>query len=369
MNTAQCVIQGHKPKFSDTKGHSVKMLSVCNLFVVSAGFILSSAIIDMNKFNRVSGREVTNTVSAMCFSIHFLSLLCTVYIFVCVGLCFNPLTPFLFYLTLVPSIILLTCVENVLYVPIHYLSFSVANRKVIRAVLLIGLYTFGGNTICYISCWLVIGIRINPSWGLTIALFIISIFATFTYAVYLYVEVFYPNGYNMRESGENTLQDFLWGTYTLSGNPQNDNDDQNRVIALFKSLALSERFRGIRAKFVCMLGCTAVGSIFVVVILAGPSIAGQTSAADELLKTSSLYFITAFITWATLKKHASIDAPLQKERAQNAEGQDTDHHTGDHPGGEFGTLVQNNYYYYHYYHGDRRVSYEHSNTFTRETRV
>ena len=91
------------------------MLSVCNLFVVSAGFILSSAIIDMNKFNRVSGREVTNTVSAMCFSIHFLSLLCTVYIFVCVGLCFNPLTPFLFYLTLVPSIILLTCVENVLY--------------------------------------------------------------------------------------------------------------------------------------------------------------------------------------------------------------------------------------------------------------
>ena len=367
MNTAQCVILGHKPKFSDTKGHSVKMLWVCNVFVVSAGLIFSSAIIDMSISNRVSGRKVTNKVSAMCLSIHFLSLLCAAHIVVCVALCFTFLTTSFSNVTF-GFIIIWTNVENALYVPIHYLSFSVANRKVI-AVSLIGLYTFGGNTICYISCWLVIGIRINPSWGLTIALFIISIFATFTYAVYLYLEVFYPNGYNMRESGENTLQDFLWGTYTLSGNPQNDNDDQNRVIALFKSLALSDRFRGIRAKFVCMLGCTAVGSIFVVVILAGPSIAGQTSAADELLKTSSLYFITAFITWATLKKHASIDAPLQKERAQNAEGQDTDHHTGDHPGGEFGTLVQNNYYYYHYYHGDRRVSYEHSYTFTRETRV
>ena len=367
MNTAQCVIKGHKPKFSDTKGHNVKMLWACNLFVVSAGLILSSAIINMNKFNRVSGREFINTVSAMCFSIHFLSLLCTVYIAVCIGVCFYSLTISLLNVTLV-FIMIWSNVEHLLYVPIHYLSFSVANRKVIKAVSLIGLYTYGGNTICYISCWLVIGIRINPSWGLTIALFIISIFATFTYAVYLYLEVFYPNGYSMREPGENTLLDFLLGTYTWSDNRQNDNDDQNRVIALFKFLALSERFRGIRAKFVCMLGCIAVGSIFVVVILAGPSIGGQ-SAADELLKTSALYFITAFITWATLKKHASIDTPLQNERTQNAEGQDTDHHTGDHPGGEFGTLVQNNYYYYHYYHGNRRVSYEHSYTFTRETRV
>ena len=212
-------------------------------------------------------------------------------------------------------------------------------------------YVFGGKSACYISCWLVIGIRINPSWGLTVALFIISIFTAFTYAVYLYLEVIYPNGYNMRER-ENTLQDFLLGTCTLpedsyrnplpssasnDDNSQNNNDNPNRVIALFKSFALLERFSGIRAIFVCMAGCIAVVSFFIIVILAGPSIAGQTSAADELLKTSSLYFITAFITWAFLKKHASIDTPLQNERTQSAEGQDTDHHTGDHPGGELGT--------------------------------
>lgn len=270
------------------------------------------------------------------------------------------------------------------YASMHPLSFSYVKRG--QAI--IRLYTFGGNTICYLSCWLVIGIRINPSWGLTVALFIISIFASSTYAVYLYLEVIYPNGYNIRER-EDTLQDLLWGTYSFrytrsnsdssDDNSQNINDHPNRVIALLKSLTSSQSFtcmfgcmrwfrsltvsQSLMAKFFCMRGCIAVGSFFVVVILAGPSIGGQT-AADELLTTSSLYFITAFITWTTLKKRASIDAPLQNERPQNAEGQDTEHHTGDHPGGELGTrLVQNNYY-----HDDRRVSYEHS-YITRETRV
>ena len=316
----------------------------------------------------------------MCFSIHFLSVLCTVYVFVAYLLAayFSPF----FSLTLF-FIMTWTGIES-FYASMHPLSFSYVKRG--QAIIL--LYTFGGNTICYLSCWLVIGIRINPSWGLTVALFIISIFASSTYAVYLYLEVIYPNGYNIRER-EDTLQDLLWGTYSFrytrsnsdssDDNSQNINDHPNRVIALLKSLTSSQSFtsmfgcmrrfrsltvsQSLTAKFFCMRGCIAVGSFFVVVILAGPSIGGQT-AADELLTTSSLYFITAFITWATLKKRASIDAPLQNERPQNAEGQDTEHHTGDHPGGELGTrLVQNNYY-----HDDRRVSYEHS-YITRETRV
>ena len=351
------------------------MLMVCVLFVVNAGLIFSWAIVEMNELR---GREIKNTaLSAMCFSIHFLSVLCTVYVFVACALAayFSPF----FSLTLF-FIMTWTGIES-FYVSMHPLSFSYVKRG--QAIIL--LYTFGGNTICYLSCWLVIGIRINPSWGLTVALFIISIFASSTYAVYLYLEVIYPNGYNIRER-EDTLQDLLWGTYSFrytrsnsdssDDNSQNINDPPNRVIALLKSLTsqsfmfgFMRRFRSLTvsqsltAKIFCMRGCIAVGSFFVVVILAGPSIGGQT-AADELLTTSSLYFITAFITWATLKKRASIDAPLQNERPQNAEGQDTEHHTGDHPGGELGTrLVQNNYY-----HDDRRVSYEHS-YITRETRV
>ena len=362
MNTAQCVIQGYKGKFFDSPGNIRGMLWAGSLFANCAGHIFIWAIVDMRKNNRSSGRKIKNTVTAMCVSIHFLSVLCILCVIVACGLAFRFSEDFSLLSSLASVIIYAVSSTFFYHIFMHRLSFSFVNcKRGIKAIFWL-LCTFGGHTICYISCWLVIGIRINPSWGLTIALFIISIFATFTYVVYIYLDVFYPNGYNMRELGENTPQDFLWGTYTLSDNRPNDNDDQNRVTAPFK-------FRPLLARSFCILGCTAVGSIFVVVILAGPSIGGQTSAADELLKTSSLYFITAFITWATLKKHASIDAPLQNERPQNAEGQDTDHHTGDHPGGEFGTLVENNYYYYHYYHGDRRVSYEHSYTFTRETRV
>ena len=288
----------------------------------------------------------------MCVSIHFLSVLCILYFFVACGLTFRNISYFDSSVHLVYVIIWSVAQSFLLCKSVRRFSFSYVNcKRGVKAIFCL-LYSFGGFTICYISCWLVIGIRINPSWGLTIALFIISIFASFTYAVYLCLEVIYPNGYNMRER-ENTLQDFLWGTYTLpedsyrnplsssasnDDNSQNNNDDPNRVIALFKSFVLLECDRGIMAIFVCMLGCIAVVSFFLIVILAGPSIAGQTSAADELLKTSSLYFITAFITWATLKKHASIDTPLQNERPQNAEGQDTDHHTWDHRG-ELGSLV------------------------------
>jgi len=346
---------------------------------MNAGFIFSWAIVDMNELR---GREIKNTaLSAMCFSIHFLSVLCTVYFLVVWALFFYYSLSF----SLTLSIIFMWTFAESHYASMHHSSFSYVNGIVIR------LYAFGGSTICYISCWLVIGIRINPSWGLTVALFIISIFAASTYAVYLYLEVIYPDGYNIRER-ENTLQDLLWGTYSFryshsnsdssDDNSQNKNDHPNRVIALLRSVTSSQSFtpmfgfkhpfrslavsQSLTAKLVCMRGCIAVGSFFVVVMLAGPSIGGQT-AADELLTTSSLYFITAFITWATFQKRASIDAPLQNERTQNAERQDTDRHTGD-DRGELGTLVQDYSYYYHYDDDDRRVSYEHS-YITRETRV
>ena len=180
--------------------------------------------------------------------------------------------------------------------------------------------------ICYISCWLVIGIRINPSWGLTIALSIISSFAAFTYAVYLHLELTktYPLFHFL-------FYNAFWEFDAIGDSRQNDEDDRV-FISLSKFLGFWQSFG---VKFVCLRLCIAVGSFFVFVILAGPSIGGQTGS-DELLKTSSLYFITTYITWATLRKRTSNDAPLRNERTQNAERQDTDHHTGVHPGGELG---------------------------------
>ena len=338
MNKAQCVVQGYKGKFFYSRGYTGVMFLAGTLFASCAGTLFSWAIVGMRKNNRSSGRKIKNTVTAMCVSIHFLSVLCILYFIVAYGLAFRFFEDVLFLSSLNYVIIWTVSQTVVFHSSMHRLSFSYVNcKRGIEAIFCL-LYAFGGNTICYISCWLVIGMRINPSWGLTVALSIISIFGALTYAVYFYLEVIYPDGYNIRER-QNKLRDLLMGTYTLSEAPyrnplsssasnddssQNNNDLQDRAIALLKSLTFSQSSRVI---YFCILECIAVGSFFIMVILAGPSIAGQTSAADDLLKTSSLYFIVAFITWATLKKHASIDTPLQNERPQNAEEQDTDHHT------------------------------------------
>ena len=113
------------------------------------------------------------------------------------------------------------------------------------------------------------GIRINPTWGLTIALLVISVFASVTYAKYLYLEEF-PKGRNNRASGTTS--------------------HRRQVIAF-------------------LIGCClAVLILFLIVIFAGHSSSEKEMAVDEVLKTTSLYFITAFITWVTWKKYDSADA-------------------------------------------------------------
>ena len=281
---------------------------------MSAGFIFSWAMLDLSDI-------VTTTVKAIWFSSFFLSVLCTFYFFVACVLAFHFSS--VFFATLAFPIIWTVCesIFQIYRILSSYRGYRNAN------VVICLLYAFGGNMICYISCWLVIGIRINPLWGLTIALSIISSFAAFTYAVYLHLELTqtYPLFHFL-------FYNAFWEFDAIGDSRQNDEHD--RVLnSLSKFLGFWQSF-GVR--FVCLRLCIAVGSFFVFVILAGPSIGRQTGA-DELLKTASLYFITAYITWATLRKRASNDARLGNERLQHAERQDTDHHTGVHPGGELGT--------------------------------
>ena len=292
------------------------MSVVCSIFAMSAGFIFSWAMLNLSDM-------VTTTAKAIWFSSSFLSILCTFYFFVACVLAFHFSS--VFFATLAFPIIWTVC-ESIFSTFIYRILSSYCRYRIAKVVICL-LYTFGGNMICYISCWLVIGIRINPLWGLTIALSIISSFAAFTYAVYLHLELTetYPLFH--------FLFDNAFSAFEPSGYIRQNDEDDRVLISLSKFLRFSQSFS---VKYVCLRLCIAVGSFFVFVILAGPSIGGQTGA-DELLKTSSLYFITAYITWATLRKRASNDAPLRKERPQDAERQDTDHHTGDQPGGELGT--------------------------------
>ena len=245
------------------------MLLEGTVFANLAGTIFSWAIVGLRKNNRSSGRKIKNTVTAICVSIHFLSVLCILYFIVACGLAFRFSEDFFFLFCLAFVIIWTVSQTFVFYSSMYRLSFSYVNCKRGIKVIFCLLYAFGGNTICYISCWLVIGMRINPSWGLTVALSIISIFGALTYAVYFYLEVIYPDGYNIRER-QNKLRDLLMGTYTLSEasyrNPlsssasnddssQNNNDLRDRAIALLKSLTFSQSSRAIYFFYSWMYCC------------------------------------------------------------------------------------------------------------------
>ena len=165
-----------------------------------------------------------------------------------------------------------------------YILHKMCENKVEGALCFLKI--FGGHAISYIFCWIVTGIRINPTWGLTIALLVISVFASVTYAKYLYLEEFHEDS---------------------------STNHRRQVIAF-------------------LIGCClAVLILFLIVIFAGHSSSEKEMAVDEVLKTTSLYFITAFIAWATTwNKHDSADAstntcpPSNRNVVPNAEQQDQD---------------------------------------------
>ena len=154
-----------------------------------------------------------------------------------------------------------------------YILHKMCENKMEGALCLLKI--FGGHAISYIFCWIVTGIRINPTWGLTIALLVISVFASVTYAKYLYLEEF----------------------------PEDSSTNHRRQVIAF------------------LIGCClAVLILFLIVIFAGHSSSEKEMDVDEVLKTTSLYFITAFIAWLTTwKKHDSTDASQNTRPTSNTD--------------------------------------------------
>ena len=151
MNTAQCVIEGREPEnVRDSPIGSMLRASIA--FAIFAGAIFSLVIVDMRKINRLSGRKIKNTVTAMCVSIHFLSVLCTLYFFVACGLTFRNISYFDSSLILAFVIIWSVVKSFLLCKSMRRFSFSYVNcKRGVKAIFCL-LYSFGGNAICYISC-------------------------------------------------------------------------------------------------------------------------------------------------------------------------------------------------------------------------
>ena len=140
-----------------------------------------------------------------------------------------------------------------------------------KSVLADLLCNYCGVFTSYFSCWMLIGIMLNPTWGLTVTLLICFTFAAFTYAVYEYLTVF------SREKG----------------------DKPNNWHALYP----------------CVLGMLAVIFLIVIIVFAGQSYNGR-ETADETLKTTLLSALGAFVSWLSWKRLLNISQDLKEKQTQ-----------------------------------------------------
>ena len=258
LNTAECVIKGHDPNF-EARGRSPYIRAVLWLsliFVIVSGPLLAKYVRDLEELSKDNNYKKKNTVKAVCFSFYLLSILGSLLIIVAFILsCVYRGTDII-------AILVLVIVFSLVEFTAMCIKYKMCEDK--DECVLCFLKIFGGHAISYIFCWIVTGIRINPTWGLTIALLVSSVFASVTYAKYLYLEEL----------------------------PEDSSTNHRKQVRGF------------------LIGCClAVLILFLIVIFAGHSSSEKEMAVDEVLKTTSLYFITAFIAWVTTwKKHDSADA-------------------------------------------------------------
>lgn len=304
LNTAKCVIQGHQPSF-ETTGRSVHiraMLWFSMLFVIFSGPLLAKVLLHL--YVQIALSATTGKKAVMVMLLLFNTLL-------------NPFTSLFFVFFLVGQVIelsfescfdlvgIILCiivsstVESFFFAkrsgfPFHFTSFF--------SLLCVT------NVISYTCCWMVIGFKINPTWGLTVVPFVIFFFAAVTYATYLYFEAIHPKGYDFNLKKIKLRHGVFVYRLTLIGrcdNRQTTGDIKDDKVPFFKGFVPSHPPN---AKIVCLRACLAVWLLFVIVILAGHSNTGKEMAVSEVLGTVSLYFSTAFVSWFTWKKRNSNDS-------------------------------------------------------------
>ena len=136
---------------------------------------------------------------------------------------------------------------------------------------------------CFFFCWMLIGIILNPIWGLTVALAVSLVISFFNFTVGGYL--------NARQTSydESTLLFFVLGL---------PNNNESILSYLFRKWVLS---------------FLALTSLTIVVIFAGQSFNGR-ETADGISKTvmfTSLVFFTSWLSWKRLfsQKSERKEAP------------------------------------------------------------
>ena len=291
LNTAECVIEGHKPDISAT-GRSPFIRAILwfsFIFTVCSGPLLAlAALYTLNNLNPFNNSSVTNSDDsadgisdtnrennsdqtnspamgkALKWSAYLVFLPIEVTLLI-LAFAFSVAgkAPCDFYVILV-VIILVGLPPGVLLKRGSFHALDFLPRKEdgcyvspIQVVIFVC-----ANLTAYHFCWLIVGIMINPLWGVIVLLFVCVSVAAFIFAVYNY-------------SYEDKKTKFL-----LS---------------------------------VCAAFVVSVWSLLVVVSLAGQSFYGR-EGADDIVKPVTLYVTAASFSWilSSLKEREKSNQKAQR---------------------------------------------------------
>lgn len=296
LNTAECVVEGHKPNVTAT-GRSPyirAILYISFVFTLLFGPLLALITLILfdkaesgdrkaesgnrkaeggdrkadsgdRKAKRTDDKTMVEAVKWVCGIILLIEIALFITVIV---LSADGNAPYEIYIILViifvEGFLMGVFVNNECF-PVNFLPEKSTCCKCV-SVLQLGVFLWA-NLTGFHFCWLVIGIMINALWGLTVLLFVFLVIAVSVFIVYNYL-VICPNGFS--------CHNFVF----------------------------------------CISGLCSVWLLIALVILAGQSFFGR-HTADEVVKAVVLSVTTAFISWIlpTIK-----EKDKSKKSKKNAKG-------------------------------------------------
>ncbi len=294
LNTAECVIEGHDTDI-DATGRNLHIRFILwssFLFVFVSCNLLSSFLEEYRKLawsteetdgnangtntertpmvtgqgnensqeNTEKNKKKINTAKAICILCFVLAGIGSCIIIFALIMSFWKNSPTDFIAGLV-----------VTFVGVNLLVFGCRKKKLSEIENYSLFLTLCASVTSYISCWLLIGIMINPTWGLTVTLLVAFLGAAFAYAVYEYISA----------------------------------SDHKRQVGIS-----------------CVCGVFAVIFLGVVAVMAGQSYNGR-ETADETVKTALLSVIGLLVSWVSWKRKSSNKSANKAVQTTNGQPEGT----------------------------------------------
>ncbi|PFX18508.1 hypothetical protein AWC38_SpisGene17137 [Stylophora pistillata] len=281
LNSAECIIEGNKLNISSTAEHSWRMktmLVLSFLFSALSGPLLAFYATQKRDELSLIKKRTINFLCKFLF-VTFIALVIAKEITVHTCSPDEELDPPCIDVKQ-PAIRVFEAIQPVL-IGVGVFVFSVAyplckgktdnqnNHSVGRTVEVKSFFfIICSNFAVFHFCWLLVGMMLNPIWGLVVLLLVCLVIGVITFAF-----------------------------YTFMSSITSKNNDGN-ITTDCRSWDCCQSFSS------CLAGCLAVYGLIAMVLFAGQSYSGR-DTANEALKEAVMYLISIFFSWLYWKKWVS----------------------------------------------------------------